>query len=775
MASYEGQQESSQGKGIYSMVVRWALLVGTFLLPIFFLPWTTSVLELNKQLLLVGVAGVGMIAWLLSLVSSGRLSWRSGPFDKGVLAVLGATIVATVFSLSRFNSLFGIPSDLASSLVSVLAMSIIYFLVVNTVEDQGKELFGVLGTSLTLALVYGLLQIFGVHVVRFSFALSHAFNTVGSVDGLGIVAAISLPLLGSSETKGWMRYVNMVGMVAAMAVLVILNWWVLWAVAIAGMVGTIAFGSLHHERFAISRFLFPMTVIVVGVFLIVVNFNIAAVKNNLPLEVAPSFSLSGHVAKSVLKESFVTGYGPETFSMAFDKFGANQLANSTLSSAKFFDATSAAFNAVIQGGLLMVLALLVFAWALFQAIMFHIRNKRTVGPGAQVMWATLVAVGTAFFFYPFNLTMVFLMYMALAGVTLALWGHSRRVFNVEDNVALSLASSLGFIGGLIMVLVGAYFGVSTYLADANYARALAETDINKAATDLVSSVNWNGQSDAYYRAASQVAIGLLSQELNKKADKNDTQRPARIQNFMGSAINLAKTATDLAPRESLNWDNLGNVYQNLLGLVDGVDKLSETSYLKAADLRPGDASFYNKIGNLYLTKANLYQQLAQGNPTAQVTEQVNAALASAESNYKKAVDLSSNFGLAIYNLGVVYDQQGKLPEAIKQLEKIAPFNSDQPNLLFELGLLYYRNGDKDKAFATLQNVLVLQPDFANAHWYLSLIYEERNNIPSAIDELNKILSVDANKDNATVLAKLDQLKSGKKVIPPQKVIDQKPL
>ena len=104
-----------------------------------------------------------------------------------------------------------------------------------------------------------------------------------------------------------------------------------------------------------------------------------------------------------------------------------------------------------------------------------------------------------------------------------------------------------------------------------------------------------------------------------------------------------------------------------------------------------------------------------------------------------------------------------------------PFNSNQPGLAFELGLLYYRVGQKDKAFNELQRAVLLSPDFANARWYLALIHEERQDFASAIEQLEKVLSVEANKDNAEVLAKLKQLKNGQKTFPPKKVTDQKPL
>ena len=775
-------EQAVKGVKVYQTIVRWALMVGVFLMPLLFLPWTTNVLEMNKGLLVLAVAGTGLIAWLLALVSSGRFAWRPNVFDKGVLAILGATVVATVFSMSRFNSLFGTASNLAGSLMIIAAFSVIYFLIVNSVEDEGRTLTNLITASMSLVFLFGFLQIVGFHIFKYlnisvlKFADSSAFNSVGSVNGLGVLAAICLPLLGGSKQKvSIFKYLNIIGTVVAIAILVVINWWVLWTIAIVGMAGWITFESLVNQKFSISRFIVPMTVIVIGVFLMVVNFNLSVIKSGLPTEIAPSFGLSSEVTKSALKESMATGYGPTMFSMAFDKYGASKLIDSTLSNAKFFAGTSEVFNAVVGGGLVMVLALLVMVWAMIQGVIRFIRDKQAVRrTNAQYIWTTLVAVVAAFLLYPFNMTLMFMAYLVLALAVLSLWGNVSKEYDAEHNIAVSLASSLGFIGGLILVLVGAFFGISAYIADAQYAKALTEQDIDKASANLVSAVNWNNQSDAYYRTASQAALGLLSQELNKKADPADTQQTARIQNYMGSAINLAKKATELGPRESLNWNNLGNIYQNLLGLVGGVDALSASAYEKASELRPGDPTFFNSIGNLYLTQSQMLRQAASGNKdSAQLIQQANESLVLAETNFKKAVDMSPNFGLAIYNLGIVYDQQNKLPEAIKQLEKIAPFNNDQPNLLFQLGLLYYRNDEKDKAFNTLQQVLVLQPNYSNALWYLALIYEERKDIPNAIVQVKKILAIEANKDNQTVLDKLSQLEAGQ--VPPNKGINQEPI
>lgn len=766
----------------YNGITKWILYIGVFLLPLFFLPFTSGVLELNKQILLIIVAGAGLVSWLLGVVSSGSLSWRNNYLDRGVLVFLGAVIVGTAFSLAKFKSLFGSSISLSDSLTSILALTVIYFLIVNTFEDKGRTLKSLLGVSLVIALVYGLLQFFGLYVVRLPMSMSNAFNSVGSINVLGLLAAVGLPLFSKSRFDlKWVKNVHleMVGVVLSLILLVILNWWVLWIIAIAGMVAMIVFENLGGGRFKIKKLILPMTVVVLGVFLMVVNLNMDAVKKNLPTEVSPSYNLSKNIAVSVLKEKLVFGYGPENFFVAFDKYGAGKLANTTLSDSQFFDATSEVLSLVVHGGIVMMGAILFLLWCLgvvvwrFRSYALEEQDQASVKEEVGVL-ASMMALVVAFFFYPFNLTIMTVFYVFMAFSVLVIFGKNHREFNIEERTSLSLSSSLGFIGGLILVLVGVYFGMTTYIGDVKYAEALTEKDKQGAASLLVEAINWNNQDDRYYRAASQVALSLLSQEVNKPSN---AERNAKIQNYVATSISLAKRATDIGPKDSQNWSNLAIVYQNLLALVDGVDKLSEQAYLKAAELRPGDPMFAYRIGMLYLGKIDLLSQLvvARRVTAAQVSPIAQEAVKKAEEYLKKAVDQSPNLGIAIYNLGVVYDRQGKTSAAIRELEKIAPANNNQPGLAFELGLLYYRVGRKDDAFNALERAVVLAPDYSNARWYLALLDEERGDIDAAIDQLERILTVDVNKDNPDVIAKLEQLRAGKVKTPPGKILDEKPL
>ncbi|TSC60798.1 MAG: Uncharacterized protein G01um1014107_240, partial [Parcubacteria group bacterium Gr01-1014_107] len=123
---YQPEPADPEKAKFYNNISKWVLYVGIVLLPLFFLPFTSDVLNSNKQVLLVAVASISLISWLLGVVSSGYLTWRNNPVDRGLLALLGAFTLASIFSVSSFKSIFGSSSGLSNSLVSIIALTVIY-------------------------------------------------------------------------------------------------------------------------------------------------------------------------------------------------------------------------------------------------------------------------------------------------------------------------------------------------------------------------------------------------------------------------------------------------------------------------------------------------------------------------------------------------------------------------------------------------------------------------------------------------------------------------
>jgi len=781
---------AERSESLYNRIVRWLVYATAVLVPLAYLPWTSSPLEANKQLILVVLMSVALVTWLLGAVVSGRLTIRTTPVDKGVYAVALATVVATVVSVARAKSVFGLSASSSSSLLTVLALAAFYFLAVNVLHDRGRGLRQVFAASAALALIGGLLNLFGVSVLPG--VTSRAFNTVGSLNALGIVAAVMLPVFAKLGSRGRASvFLSVAGVVLSVLTLAVLNWWVLWVVALVGMLAMIAFDSLNvtqlaedyggrRNRFALSRFVIPMTVIVVGAFLLLVGFSPDSLRSGIPVEVAPSYQLTWQVVTGVMGDNLLTGWGPENFSLAFDRFGARDLANSRLASWKFFDGAGEIFSTVVHTGAIGLLALVLLVWCLVQVVARFgaaISESVTRGDGAAFAaessgtLAAAVALGAAVFLYPFSLALAFggTILLALAGLIVA--GDRQRTVDIEERPLYSLTASMGFIVGLIVVLTGIYFTSVRYLADVRYARAAAMKTPEDAMTGLVRAIDLNPSNDQYLRDASQLALALLRSEVAKKDD--DAQRPQRIQNLVASSIQLAQRAAQVAPKESLNWENLGLVYQAMTGLVDNVEQLAQDAFAKAGELRPGDPTFDNRTGQMWLARADLIRQVARGSTAAQLQEQYTQSLTRAEESFKKAIEKAPAFGLAIYNLGAVYDRQGKVDDAISQLERIAPYNANEPTLMFELGLLYIRDNRLDAATGAMRRAVLLAPQYANARWYLALLLEESGDRAGALEQLKEIQK--SNADNEALKEKIAQLEAVPPVPAEGEVIDNPPL
>lgn len=767
-------------KDLPIQVVRWVLFVCAAILPVIVLPWTSLFLEINKQALLVITAAVSLAGILLSAVINGKMRVRHTLLDWGVGAMVLASLITAITGISFDRSFFGLPNSLNASLVSIISLGILYFAVVQVFEDKGRAFRKVLLASTTLAILFGLLQLLAVYVFSASIAHSRVFNTIGSPNTLGVLAAIMLPLflcVRLAPKKFWFLDVSYVGFIASVAVLSLLNWWLLWVIAVAGMLvlvsGKNAAPSIGGNG-RLQRFVIPMIVIIAAVVMTITGISVSSTKALLPVEIVPNYSLSFNIASNVISERALIGYGPEQFSIAFDRYGASQISNSTLSDATFYDSASEAITMIVEGGLIGLIALLSLVVVVGVAL-FRLVKASDAADEITGTTAALVAVGVALFLYPFNITITFILFALVALTGLSMVRSEGRVFDVHENPWFSLSSSLGFIAGVVLVLVGLYAVGMAYMADVAYTQGLNKTTPKESIERLTAAASRNEDSERVYIALSQSILGLLNQDISAKPDESDTARTTRIQNNMTAAIGIAKRATELAPKDASAWLNLAAVYQSMMGLLNGSDKLSEEALLKSMDLRPGDPGLPNKLGILYLTKADLYRQFmrSQGANIAKLQEEVDAALVKSEGAFKQATEISPNFGQAIYNLGSVYERQGKLSESIRQIERIIPANANNPNLIFELSLLYYRAGRKNDALAALQRVVSLEPQYANARWYLALLYEERRDVPNAIAQVEKIL--ETNKDNQVVMDKLQLLRAGKTEFPPGRVTDKKPI
>ncbi len=749
------------------------LYVVAFLVPLFFLPWTSEFLEFNKQSLIILAAGLGLILFLIEAIQNGVLRIKASRLYLPLATVIIAGLVSSLLSKNIYQSLLGSAGGVqVFSFATIVALVIIFFLGLNVIEDGGKRLKQVVAGSVGLALLLSVIQIFGLFLIKQAPYNSYTFNTVGSFNVLALLGALLLPLFWETKIKVF-KVIDLakVAGVLALFLMVLANWWVVWVAGFVALISWMGFKILEAGRPNTKTYIFPMLIVIGGVLLMLVNFSVPILKSRLAVEVSPSFSSSIVMSSSVLKERPISGYGLGEFSIAYDKLKPSVIAQTIFAQTHFNQAASSALTLVVEGGLLMVLAS-VFLLAI---VLLEIKKSKR-GAGYLILGFVVL-----FFFFTYNATLLFLLFMALVLLELESPTVQEKEWVFEHSPKYSLFGSLAFIVGLVLVLAAGYFVTLRYVADAYYVQAIRGTDADTVIADFTKSINVNPQDARYYRLMSQAIIIKLGTELKDKGDKTPAaERLQKLQNLAVSAVDIAKRATDIDPNNVDNWINRGQVYQNLVGLVTGADSAAVSMFSEALKYSPSDPALYNSIGSTYLTVAENLRVLAANPPQNQpnlnldaIKKQASDNFSKAEESYKKAIALNNNYGQALFALGVVYEREGRLPDSIKQFEKLAAGNPNDPSIAFELGLLYYRNSQKDQAFNQLQKATVLFPNYSNARWYLSLIYEERGDLPNALAQVLEIQKTNA--QNELVKQRIAQLQAGKRIIPPQKVLNQKPL
>ncbi|MDO8667692.1 MAG: tetratricopeptide repeat protein [bacterium] len=116
-----------------------------FLLPLFFLPWTSEYFEFNKQFLLWFTMPIVALLWLLKAVASGQLKIKINPLNLPILIFLFLTAASSIFGLDKFSSFFGHFGIFSDSWLGLLSLVIFYFLIINTkVAESAENIIGLL-------------------------------------------------------------------------------------------------------------------------------------------------------------------------------------------------------------------------------------------------------------------------------------------------------------------------------------------------------------------------------------------------------------------------------------------------------------------------------------------------------------------------------------------------------------------------------------------------------------------------------------------------------
>ncbi len=93
----------------------------------------------------------------------------------------------------------------------------------------------------------------------------------------------------------------------------------------------------------------------------------------------------------------------------------------------------------------------------------------------------------------------------------------------------------------------------------------------------------------------------------------------------------------------------------------------------------------------------------------------------AERGFRALADKHPELGGAQANLGLIYRQQGKLPEAVAAMEKAVKASPSQPVFHNQLGITYRHAGQFTKAKDAYERAISLDPNYAAPHLNLGIL------------------------------------------------------
>jgi len=775
------EEKGSKISAFFDIAIRIGLYLLAFLLPLFFLPLTSNVLELNKQFLLFIFSFVLLVLWLAKILTQRKLEIKKSLLNILIVLFVASVLVSSLLAQNKFQGLIGSGNTIAESFMVLVCLGIIYFLASNAFKSKkdANSLVYVLLASSVLAGVFGLLQMSSRFVFSWEFLKVVSFNTVGSVNALEIflaaVLVLAVALFADGRRSLWQSVVLAVGSAFLLFTIISLNFANVWWGLIGVMILVVGLGIMKQGRASQTRLILAMVVLAMALMLTLTKINISGSWLNIPAEVSPTLGSTLSIDKGALSNKLFLGSGPGTFAYNWELFRSPLINQTAFWNIRFSQGISKIFSMPATLGIIGVgfwlLVLVFFAgWGAFRLI-FKKGENWNLAFAFYSAWLFLAGMQ---FLYPTNLTLEFMFWLMLGVSLFLIKGLGEETQETKGVISLSfkkespLASVFSFLLVIFLVLTISFFylGFNYWRADAAFQSglnaSLNQGNLEKGYNDITKAITLNPYGDTYLNSLSQIALLRVNEEMLKP---KSNERDLRAQQFIADAVNLSKAAADLNPQNPDNWIHRGIVYRSVLGYLSGAEEWMLTSFGEASKLQPKNPYTFFEMGRSYLLLVDFV--LVQGQ-SQEIQAKALDYLNKAEEQFNKAVEVKSDYAPAHYQLALIYDRKGQNDSAIGKMEITKANFPNDIGLAFQLGLLYYKKQDWARAQAEFERAISLDSNYSNARYFLGLIYDNQGNKVAAREQFEKIAGL--NPDNQEVKNILANLAQGRDalsgIVPP---------
>lgn len=232
----------------------------------------------------------------------------------------------------------------------------------------------------------------------------------------------------------------------------------------------------------------------------------------------------------------------------------------------------------------------------------------------------------------------------------------------ELDLSFLLPLYLGIVLFSFIFLTGfGYLLSRSFAAEIYFKKALdgmVKNDAKQTYDNMRQAIILNPYIERYHLNFSQLNL-LLANNIAAKAGEpqGKDQKPSQlseqdrqtISQAIQAAIAESKAAITLNPQKALNWENLAQIYRNIINTAQGADVWTISAYQRAIIADPQNPVYRLNLGGVYYSLGN-YDE--------------------ASKIFEQAVIIKPDWPNAYYNLAWANFQKQKYQEAVSAMENV---------------------------------------------------------------------------------------------------------
>lgn len=770
--------EQGEHQGL-ERIAMFCLLAVMFLLPIFFIPSPSFLLQFSKATLFSLLVLVAFSLWVISRLKDGRFTLPNSSMLIALSGVVGLFVISGFLSGSPTLSMFGQGFEVGT-VVSILMVSLLIFLVpvlFRSKEQIFSSYLAFLVSFFFVALFHILRFVFGTDFLAFGIFGDAVSNTIGKWNDLGVffgvsalLSLVTIELLSLSRFFKVVVYLSLITSIAFLAIVNFLTiWYVLGLFSLVFLVYLISFNPGSKLLSAEStngdapvkglkqkvRYISVSSLIVLLVSAIFIfsgdriGGKISETLGIAHIEARPSWSATFDVSKQTLATNLFFGAGPNQFVSEWLKYKPDGINTTIFWNVDFnygvgliptFLATTG-----ILGVIAWVLFFLFFLFSGFKAILSDFSDKFSQYLVTSSFFVALFLWIFSIFYIP-SLTIFVLTFLFsglfIASLTLAKMTPMKVVSFVTNPKA-------GFVSVLLLILLligGVVLGyalVQKYVASVYFQKGVISFNtvgnLDESEKLIARAASISSQ-DIYYRFLTELTLIRINKLLSQKSESASVETVRlEFQNLFKVALENANAALALNPGNYENLLSLGRVYEVVVPLkIAGAYENAKSNYEKALALNP-------KGPGILLTLARL--------------EAVNGDGTKAKEAIVRTLREKNNYTEAIFLLSQIEVQEGNIKGAISSVEAAATLAPTDATVFFQLGLLRFTDKNYEGAAEALEKAVAINSIYANAKYFLGLSYDKLKRADEAIKQFSELKVT--NPDNKEIDLILANLKAGR--------------